>query len=195
MILDLDIDFGEAILSGLVNVSVTGIDGDEQADRKHHGGPEMARFLLGQKYKNERPALLALSMEEVTMKRFVIISVMLTAAFSTQALACGLTGEEVASKGDGCEEACGSASVSRQVCEQPDPGDATFTVATLSESCDQDNPGDKGDAPFYFFEHEGVCDQGDPGDWDDGEAKFSFLDELYGVCYPGDLDEQTTAGG
>ncbi len=29
-------------LSGPVEVSTTGIEGDEQADRKHHGGPEMA---------------------------------------------------------------------------------------------------------------------------------------------------------
>ena len=29
-------------LSGPVNVSATGVEGDEQADRKHHGGPEMA---------------------------------------------------------------------------------------------------------------------------------------------------------
>ncbi len=29
-------------VSGSVGVSTTGIEGDEQADRKHHGGPEMA---------------------------------------------------------------------------------------------------------------------------------------------------------
>ena len=131
------------------------------------------------------------------MKRFVILSVMLTAAFSTQALACGLNGKKVAGKGVAYKEACGSASVSRQVCEQPDSADATFSVATLYESCDQDKPGDgdNGDATLCVLEPDGVCDQGKPGDGDDDEAMFSLLDEFYGVCYPGDLDEQATAGG
>ena len=131
------------------------------------------------------------------MKRLIIFTVMLFAAYSTQALACGLDGKKAANKRDGRAAACGSASVSHQVCEQPDPGDEMFTVATLYESCDQDKPGDgdEGEAPLCFIEPDGVCDQGDPGDGDEDEAMFSFLDELYGVCHPGDLNEQTTAGG
>jgi hypothetical protein len=56
--------------------------------------------------------------------------------------------DDAAGKGDGYEEVCGSASMSRQVCEQPDTADAMFSLATLYESCDQDTPGDgdEGDA-------------------------------------------------
>ena len=32
----------KSTISGSVNVLVTGFEGDEQADRKHHGGPDMA---------------------------------------------------------------------------------------------------------------------------------------------------------
>lgn len=131
------------------------------------------------------------------MKRVIIFSVMLFAAYSAQALACGLDGKKAASNEDGHEAACGSASVSHDVCEQSDPGDAMFSVATLYESCDQDKSGDgdEGEAPLCFLEPEGVCDQGDPGDGNEDEAMFSFLDELYGVCHPGDLNGQATAGG
>ena len=132
------------------------------------------------------------------MKRFIVLFVMLGATYSTLTLACGLDGKKAVSKEDGYEAACGSTSVSHQVFEQSDPADAMFSAATLYESCDQDKSGDgdEGDARVCFLEPDGVCDQGDPGYEDGDEAMFSFLDELYGVCYPGgDLNEQTTAGG
>jgi hypothetical protein len=66
-------------------------------------------------------------------------------------------------------------------------------VSDARRSVDVIHATDRGDESHA--EPDGFCYQGDPGDRDGDEAMFSFLDELYGVCHPGDLNEQTTAGG
>ena len=74
------------------------------------------------------------------MKRIIISAVMMTAVYPAQAPACGFDEQAAVDNGDRYEEACDSISASSLVCEQPDPGDETFAVATLYESCDQDKP-------------------------------------------------------
>ena len=118
------------------------------------------------------------------MKRFVLFSVVCSAAFSAQVLACGMSEHEAASNGDGCDVTTFGASLSQPVCEQTNFPAMTFSEAALYGECEQtgleNNASDKS-----AVETEKVCRAGD-------NAMFSALKDAYAVCESG---AQTTAGG